>query len=1393
MAYEVGVGYLDLVPSLGGSFSRILQGAGNDIQRTLGGAGERAGEEAGGLFSGSFGKVLKAGAIVGAVVAVGKAAGAAFSSTFGEAIERQASVDKLSAQLGISDSESKALGASAGKLYAQAYGESFQGVTDAISVVKSSLKNLDAGQLEEATKKALSFSQAFDVDMARSVQSVSTLIGSGLVKDSTEAFDILTKASQQVPAALREDVLDASDEYAQFFKSLGFNGSQAFGALAKASDKGVFGIDKTGDAIKEFTIRATDMSTTSTAAFSAIGLDAQTMANDILAGGDTAQSATQKIISGLRNIKDPATQANTALALFGTPLEDLGVSNIPTFLESLQDATGGLGDFAGAADAVDKKLGNTIQAKWTSFTRTLEGFGPALSSAFLPVIGPILDSLTGLSSRGLDAINGLIDGLTGAGGQGLTDAQKKWSKFGESISESLIGPLNMVKSYAQDARGALSTLVTGNFDPSQWFAPPEEDSALIDFIFTIRETVGDTFKELMDTGKQVFDAIGPPLLEAFNTIWEALKPLVPTFLELFQAFNPVGLLFKALLPVLPKLAAIFGELAKTLAGGIARTLEALQPLFQKIVDVINRLLPFITKLIESLLPPLVSLFERIAPLLDSILDALLPLITNIIDALIPAIDAIMPVVERVFTFIADSIGNVINLFSGIIDFITGVFSGDWEKAWNGIKEIFGAVWDQLKNIVSLVWDGISAILNAAWENVIKPVFDAISSGAESVGSFFSGLWDKVKEVWNWIQDKISTVWNWIDQNVFTPMTNGVDNIGQFFSDLWTTVQNVWQWIQDKISGVWNWINQYVFAPMALGINTIGTFFGNLWQTIENIWGKISGFFANVAEGISSAIDTVRNAIGEVKKLIENFISGEWIQGSSHLGNLEVGNGLFGNIGGGARGAVVPGRDPGRRDNVLGMLPSGAFFGLRSEEAVMVPEFTHAVGGEAGVNRLNRLAEAGRIGEIMYQDGLARGGVVGKRAHDMIAAPSLALLGQIQNDISNSFAAPGAEGFNSSQDPSSFGWKRASGIVPFSWNGHQFVGGVADGTQKIWNALLSALVPQIPGGLMAPIWAYENRNNVNSPGNASFHAYGLAADINAPQNPNGAAGYGRSGPGVIPAQLAHSLAAKLGLEWGGDFRGTPDPMHFEVHLSPGALGGGSVGSAISAASSAILSKIGLSSASASPGGSGVERWRPLGLQVLQKVGAYVGKNLLPFINNMMLQIKTESSGDPNAINLTDINAQRGDPSIGLLQVIRSTFVSALQGTPFAYLIARGQRDPEASMTASTLYGLNRYGSLDRAWRGVAYRYGGIVPDWGTGPDSVPGFLTPGEGVFTPPQTQAIITHAKALEAGYAGQVSLNIHLDNSDPLQVAIAQMIEDGVAAAGREMIDQLRVSKGLG
>ncbi|KUL41231.1 transglycosylase SLT domain-containing protein [Streptomyces regalis] len=76
------------------------------------------------------------------------------------------------------------------------------------------------------------------------------------------------------------------------------------------------------------------------------------------------------------------------------------------------------------------------------------------------------------------------------------------------------------------------------------------------------------------------------------------------------------------------------------------------------------------------------------------------------------------------------------------------------------------------------------------------------------------------------------------------------------------------------------------------------------------------------------------------------------------------------------------------------------------------------------------------------------------------------------------------------------------------------------------------------------------------------------------------------------------------------------------------------------------------------------------------------------NGLYRNIMRESSGNPNAINNWDINAQNGIPSIGLLQVIKPTFDAYhVSGTAFS------QYDPVANLTAAANYAADRYGSID----------------------------------------------------------------------------------------------------
>ncbi|MCX4867944.1 transglycosylase SLT domain-containing protein [Streptomyces sp. NBC_00257] len=70
------------------------------------------------------------------------------------------------------------------------------------------------------------------------------------------------------------------------------------------------------------------------------------------------------------------------------------------------------------------------------------------------------------------------------------------------------------------------------------------------------------------------------------------------------------------------------------------------------------------------------------------------------------------------------------------------------------------------------------------------------------------------------------------------------------------------------------------------------------------------------------------------------------------------------------------------------------------------------------------------------------------------------------------------------------------------------------------------------------------------------------------------------------------------------------------------------------------------------------------------------------------IMRESTGNPNAVNGWDVNAQNGTPSCGLLQVIQPTFN--------AYHVAGTSSniyDPVANITAAANYAADKYGSID----------------------------------------------------------------------------------------------------
>ncbi|MGW4564718.1 transglycosylase SLT domain-containing protein [Streptomyces sp. NPDC004561] len=94
-------------------------------------------------------------------------------------------------------------------------------------------------------------------------------------------------------------------------------------------------------------------------------------------------------------------------------------------------------------------------------------------------------------------------------------------------------------------------------------------------------------------------------------------------------------------------------------------------------------------------------------------------------------------------------------------------------------------------------------------------------------------------------------------------------------------------------------------------------------------------------------------------------------------------------------------------------------------------------------------------------------------------------------------------------------------------------------------------------------------------------------------------------------------------------------------------------------------------------------------IKQSLSIMKAKGIPGSYEGLKRNIMRESGGNPNAQNNWDVNAKKGIPSKGLLQVIDPTFNTYhVAGT------AHSIKDPVANITAAANYAAHRYGSIDK---------------------------------------------------------------------------------------------------
>lgn len=111
---------------------------------------------------------------------------------------------------------------------------------------------------------------------------------------------------------------------------------------------------------------------------------------------------------------------------------------------------------------------------------------------------------------------------------------------------------------------------------------------------------------------------------------------------------------------------------------------------------------------------------------------------------------------------------------------------------------------------------------------------------------------------------------------------------------------------------------------------------------------------------------------------------------------------------------------------------------------------------------------------------------------------------------------------------------------------------------------------------------------------------------------------------------------------------------------------------------------------------VKQWVAEAIKILEQNGVPASK-IDP--NAIALIIQHESGGNPNAVNHTDINAQEGHPSEGLMQTIAPTF------NQYSLPGHGNILNPVDNIIAGCRYAIARYGSLDNVPGVVAVERGG----------------------------------------------------------------------------------------
>lgn len=643
----------------------------------------------------------KGAATVGKWAAGITTAAAAGAAAVGTAAVKSAdaldkSVKKTAAAVGATAEQAEKYKSVIQDVYGDNFGESFDDISDSISVITQNLGDMDAAPLKEITESAYALQDVFDMgvdETARAAKAMKENFGIA----AEDAYNYIAKGAQG-GLNYSGELIDSINEYSVQFAKLGFSADDMFKIFGQGAENGAWNLDKIGDAVKEFSIRAIDGSDSTREGFEAVGLNADKMSEKFAQGGETAREAFQEVVQALAAMKDPIEQNTAGTDLFGTMWEDLGVDAVA----AMGSITDGAYECAGAMDSIKDVNYSSLEDALGGLKRQLETMIQPLGDSLIPLVKDVVSRLSEAAKtvipRLVKSVQPLLDNIT-----------------------PMIDPLlNLAEELLPQLVDMATPLIEIISELVQSLLPPLVEFISGDVMPILMEIVGWLSERLMPVVIKIIEKLLPPLLD----ILESLMPLVELALNLLD-------------PVL--------DVIEALIDPIADILELLSP----IVDVV-------VGLTESILEsPIVSgLLERTLGIITELLnDTLFPALEGVAQFLsgdfLGAAETwgggFESTVRNVCEHIDEIFGtNLAEWYDGFNDFFMEVGSRLYET-WNGDKIELVELNSKYSTMQS---DLYAAVKNAVYSGM--SIDEAIKEAQKKVldTSEKAYLYDKMADSWN---------------------------------------------------------------------------------------------------------------------------------------------------------------------------------------------------------------------------------------------------------------------------------------------------------------------------------------------------------------------------------------------------------------------------------------------------------------------------------------------------------------------------------------------------------------------------------------------------------------------------------------------------------------------